>query len=80
MRKRIHKVANFLAFNLLFFALYLNFIYKDPAVPAVVEKNNQEAASAFSVSLTDEKPAEKKITPAVINKTAETIAPSKGTH
>ncbi len=29
MKKRASKVANFFAFNLLFFALYLNFIHKD---------------------------------------------------
>lgn len=34
MKRRFSKVANFFAFNLLFFALYLNFIHKDsnPAV------------------------------------------------
>jgi uncharacterized membrane-anchored protein YitT (DUF2179 family) len=38
MKRRVTKVLNFFAFNLLFFALYLNFIHKDktmlPAVPA----------------------------------------------
>ncbi len=37
MKKRISRVLNFFAFNLLFFALYLNFIHKDnvsAAVPA----------------------------------------------
>jgi hypothetical protein len=29
MKKRVRKIANFFAFNLLFFALYLNFIHKD---------------------------------------------------
>ncbi|HWJ29397.1 MAG TPA: hypothetical protein VNS32_22850 [Flavisolibacter sp.] len=29
MKKRITRVLNFFAFNLLFFALYLNFIHKD---------------------------------------------------
>lgn len=29
MKKRIRKIVNFFAFNLLFFALYLNFIHKD---------------------------------------------------
>jgi hypothetical protein len=37
MKKRISRVLNFLAFNLLFFALYLNFIHKD---------NNTQAAPA----------------------------------
>lgn len=35
MKKRISKVANFLAFNLLFFALYLNFIHKDSNAASV---------------------------------------------
>ena len=29
MRKRVSRIVNFIAFNLLFFALYLNFIHKD---------------------------------------------------
>lgn len=29
MKKRLSRVINFIAFNLLFFALYLNFIHKD---------------------------------------------------
>lgn len=29
--RRLRSILNFLAFNLLFFALYLNFIKKDPA-------------------------------------------------
>ena len=33
MKKRISRVLNFFAFNLLFFALYLNFIHKDSNVP-----------------------------------------------
>lgn len=38
MKRRVYKVLNFFAFNLLFFALYLNFIHKD--------KNVQEAIQA----------------------------------
>jgi hypothetical protein len=29
MKKRISRVLNFFAFNLLFFALYLNFVHRD---------------------------------------------------
>ncbi|HET6721809.1 MAG TPA: hypothetical protein VFH07_03625 [Chitinophagaceae bacterium] len=39
MKRRIRKIVNFFAFNLLFFALYLNFIHKDRAndtAPAAV--------------------------------------------
>jgi hypothetical protein len=37
MNPRLFKIANFFAFNLLFFALYLNFVHKD--------KNVQQAIS-----------------------------------
>lgn len=29
MKRRVRKIANFFAFNLLFFALYLNFVHKE---------------------------------------------------
>ncbi len=35
MKRRLRKVLNFFAFNLLFFALYLNFIHKDSAEAAI---------------------------------------------
>ena len=45
MKRRVRKIANFFAFNLLFFALYLNFIHKDSvAVPGA----NQQNTAAFS--------------------------------
>ena len=31
MKRRVRKIINFFAFNLLFFALYLNFIHKENA-------------------------------------------------
>lgn len=42
MKRRIRKIVNFFAFNLLFFALYLNFIHKDKA--------NNESVPAAAVS------------------------------
>ena len=36
MKKRLSRVINFFAFNLLFFALYLNFIHKDKNVQQVI--------------------------------------------
>lgn len=36
MKKRVYRIMNFFAFNLLFFSLYLNFIHKDKNVQAVV--------------------------------------------
>jgi hypothetical protein len=50
MKKRISRVLNFFAFNLLFFALYLNFVHKDnnsQALPAV--KSSVTASSKATV-------------------------------
>jgi hypothetical protein len=46
MKRRLRKVVNFFAFNLLFFALYLNFIHKDK--PAVDVIPSQTSASTVS--------------------------------
>jgi hypothetical protein len=49
MKRRVRKIVNFFAFNLLFFALYLNFIHKDNvATAAVSSDNNQANTAAFS--------------------------------
>jgi hypothetical protein len=45
MKRRVRRIANFFAFNLLFFALYLNFIHKDKATPVVPEQNINTTAS-----------------------------------
>jgi len=45
MKRRIRRIANFFAFNLLFFALYLNFIHKDKAGSAVTEQGIQSTAA-----------------------------------
>lgn len=49
MKRRIRKIINFFAFNLLFFALYLNFIHKDRAnidvAPAVVNTSVNTGAA-----------------------------------
>jgi hypothetical protein len=57
MKRRVRKIANFFAFNLLFFALYLNFIHKDKVAVADpgVQHNN---AAAFSGTVLVENPAE----------------------
>jgi hypothetical protein len=49
MKKRISRVLNFFAFNLLFFALYLNFIHKDSNAQDAETKSN--AASATGTTL-----------------------------
>jgi hypothetical protein len=50
MNRRVRKIANFFAFNLLFFALYLNFIHKDnTAIPASTNMAGQQHTTpAFS--------------------------------
>ena len=56
MKRRVRKIANFFAFNLLFFALYLNFIHKDkaPVNFAGEQSVTQQTAAAFSGSVTEE--------------------------
>ncbi|HVZ55233.1 MAG TPA: hypothetical protein VG870_01125 [Chitinophagaceae bacterium] len=48
MKRRIRKVVNFFAFNLLFFALYLNFIHRDKPADAVV--SSQQVAGGTAIS------------------------------
>jgi hypothetical protein len=52
MKRRIRKIVNFFAFNLLFFALYLNFIHKDRAnnenAPAAVVSTPNTNAAAYT--------------------------------
>lgn len=53
MKRRIRKIVNFFAFNLLFFALYLNFIHKEKAgvesVPAAAVSTNSNSAYTGTV-------------------------------
>lgn len=56
MKKRIRKVANFLAFNLLFFALYLNFIHQDKQAVINIDNNAKPATAAFSGTILVEHP------------------------
>lgn len=48
MKRRVRKIANFFAFNLLFFALYLNFIHKDKVAVAGPAPETQASTAAFS--------------------------------
>lgn len=43
MKRRVTKVLNFFAFNLLFFALYLNFIHKDNNIGPVAQISQSPA-------------------------------------
>ena len=57
MKKRVRRIANFFAFNLLFFALYLNFIHKDKQTPANTDLTVQQSpAAAFSGTVLVEHP------------------------
>ena len=64
MKRRVRKIANFFAFNLLFFALYLNFIHKDEISTPVSDQVGQNRAAfsetpavAASQSTTTQEPA-----------------------
>jgi hypothetical protein len=48
MKRRIRRIANFFAFNLLFFALYLNFIHKDKATTASVPGQNIQTTASVA--------------------------------
>jgi hypothetical protein len=57
MKRRIRKIVNFFAFNLLFFALYLNFIHKDKAVAdAHIQVSSATTAPAMSGTVLVENP------------------------
>ena len=50
MKKRMFALLNFLALNVLFFAIYLNFIHKDTdALPAVAASSVVKSVAANSV-------------------------------
>ena len=56
MKKRVRKIANFFAFNLLFFALYLNFIHKDKPELQLLIQLYRPTAAAFSGTVLVEHP------------------------
>jgi hypothetical protein len=76
MKRRVRKIANFFAFNLLFFALYLNFIHKDPNPAFAGNTADKNPAAAFSADIPSTKQiAEKKIeTAAKDNSSDEKLA------
>jgi len=54
MKKRISRVLNFFAFNLLFFALYLNFVHKDANTQALpVPKSTVATSTKGTVLVTN---------------------------
>lgn len=50
MKRRLRRVVNFFAFNLLFFALYLNFIHKDQSGQPATNQLAPATASVTSAS------------------------------
>ena len=79
MKRRVRKIANFFAFNLLFFALYLNFIHKDNVtVSATADQSSVQGKSAFSrtvlVETTDVKPETAVSVQPAVEKTTEVEA------
>jgi len=55
MNPRVFKIANFFAFNLLFFALYLNFVHKDKNVQQAISTgaHSQVATGNLTVENTE---------------------------
>ena len=61
MKRRVRKIANFFAFNLLFFALYLNFIHKDKSgLPVATQTASEQNAAAFSGTVLVDNPEQLK--------------------
>lgn len=58
MKRRVHKIANFFAFNLLFFALYLNFVHKDQTAVSGSAQINATTTAAFSGTVLVDNPDE----------------------
>jgi hypothetical protein len=58
MKRRVRKIANFFAFNLLFFALYLNFVHKDKLASVNNATVQTTAAAAFSGTVRVDNPTE----------------------
>jgi len=54
-RRRFRTIFNFISFNLLFFALYLNFIKKDVPVTPIAKQVPQKSALSAAVNAVDPK-------------------------
>lgn len=60
MNPRVFKIANFFAFNLLFFALYLNFVHRDKDVQQTITGSLQTPVATGALSAGAAIPAVKK--------------------
>ena len=56
MKSRVRKIANFFAFNLLFFAIYINFIHKDQQSTGKADRTENRKAAAFGGTVLAEHP------------------------
>lgn len=73
MKRRVRKIANFFAFNLLFFALYLNFIHRDKAIAATGTTVNASAEAFSGTNTVDNtNPVQQKKTEAAVVVVAKT--------
>ena len=74
MNPRVFKIANFFAFNLLFFALYLNFVHKDKNVQQAISTNahTQVAAGNLTVESTEKYVQKEKVAKNVTSEKAGT--------
>lgn len=77
MKRRVRKIANFFAFNLLFFALYLNFIHKDQAPAVSGSVSVQESPEPFSKAVASKTEAQVVTDQSSGNATAANTAPLK---
>lgn len=77
MKRRIRKVVNFFAFNLLFFALYLNFIHKDKPNVVMTPAVSQPAVSTAALNGTILVSNPEKYTDPKNNNNANTPQPAK---
>jgi hypothetical protein len=57
MKRRIRKTLNFFAFNILFFAIYLNFIQKEKPDPAL----QTNVVKSSSTTVVSDAPAQPKV-------------------
>ena len=76
MKRRVRKIVNFFAFNLLFFALYLNFIHKDKtgneSTPtATVNTNSGSAYTGTVLVQNPEKYINKEVQPVQTNQNSQ---------
>jgi hypothetical protein len=76
MKKRVRKIANFFAFNLLFFALYLNFIHKDQGTAVPPDNTVQERTAAFSGTVSVNNPEQYLEKKNVVSLTGPEAAPA----